>query len=402
MKWLRKNGQSVRRKRSVRQNPTQTAHHDDVVKTGVPKRQNIDFFIFYTVLVLLFIGTIMVASSTASYASERFDDTFYFIKRQIVYVVIGIVAMMGMMNVDYRKLGKISPFLLLTSFILLVVVLIPGIGVELNQARRWIGIGGQTVQPTEIAKLSMIIFLSYSISKNYQKLHVFTTGLMPYLVLLGCVASLIMLEPHFSATVIISLVTLVILFAAGAKIKHFVILAIPMLALGAYMAVSAPYRMKRLVAFMDPWSYERSSGWQIIQSLLAIGSGGLFGRGAGESMQKHLYIPEPYNDFIFSILAEEFGFIGVIVVIVLFLIFIWRGFLVAIYATDLFGRLLATGVVSLIGLQVMINIAVVTSSMPVTGMPLPFFSYGGTSLIFLLTGVGILLSVSRYAKYERI
>jgi cell division protein FtsW len=365
-------------------------------------RKNADFFIFLTVLILLFIGTIMVASSTATYAEQRFGDTFYFIKRQLVYVGLGIAVMIGMMNIDYRKLGKISPLLMLTSIFLLILVLIPGIGLELNNARRWIGIFGQTIQPTEIAKLSMILFLGYSLSKKKYRIQKFISGLFPYLVLLGLVASLVMLEPHFSATVIIGSVTMILLFAAGARVHHFLFLSVPIFALAAYMAISAPYRMRRLVAFLDPWSDVRGAGWQIIQSLLAIGSGGLFGRGVGESLQKQLYIPEPYNDFIFSILAEEFGFLGVGFVILLFVFLIWRGFKVAMYAPDMFGSLLALGITSLIGMQVIINIAVVTSSMPVTGMPLPFFSYGGTSLIFLLSGVGILLNVSRYAKYERI
>jgi cell division protein FtsW len=365
-------------------------------------RKNADFFIFITVLVLLFIGTIMVASSTAAYAGERFGDSFYFIKRQIIYVILGIVAMFAMMNVDYKRLGKISPILMMLSIFLLIIVLIPGIGLELNQARRWIGIGGQTIQPTEVAKLSIILFLSYSLSKKQKRIRNFIKGILPYLALLAVVAGLVMMEPHFSATVIIGSVTMILLFAAGAKLGHFALLAAPVMALGTFLVISTPYRLRRLVAFLDPWSDVRGGGWQIIQSLLAIGSGGFFGRGTGKSLQKLLYIPEPYNDFIFSILAEEFGFFGVVFVIFLFGILVWRGFKVAMNAPDTFGGLVALGITSLIAIQVIINIAVVTSSMPVTGMPLPFFSYGGTSLIFLLAGVGILLNVSRYAKYDRI
>jgi cell division protein FtsW len=368
----------------------------------VTLRKNADFFIFITVLVLLFIGTIMVASSTAAYAGERFGDSFYFIKRQMVYVILGVMAMFAMMNVNYKRLGKISPILMMLSIFLLIIVLIPGIGVELNEARRWIGIRGQTIQPTEVAKLSIILFLSYSLSKKKDKVRNFTKGLLPYLGLLGIIAGLVMLEPHFSATVIIGSVTMILLFAAGAKLGHFVLLSAPVMSLGTFLVISSPYRLRRLVAFLDPWSDVRGGGWQIIQSLLAIGSGGLFGRGTGKSLQKLLYIPEPYNDFIFSILAEEFGFLGVILVAFLFGLLIWRGFKVAMNAPDTFGGLVALGITSLIAIQVIINIAVVTSSMPVTGMPLPFFSYGGTSLIFLLSGVGILLNISRYAKYDRI
>jgi cell division protein FtsW len=388
---------SSERKTSITMKEAETNDH-----YSVNLRKNVDFFIFITVLVLLFIGTIMVASSTAAYAGERFGDSFHFIKRQMIYVILGIMAMFAMMNVDYKRLGKISPILMMLSIFLLIIVLIPGIGLELNKARRWIGIGGQTIQPTEVAKLSVILFLSYSLSKKKNKVRNFTKGLLPYLGLLGLIAVLVMMEPHFSATVIIGSVTMILLFAAGAKLGHFALLSAPVMALGTFLVISSPYRRRRLVAFMDPWSDERGGGWQSIQSLLAIGSGGLFGRGTGKSLQKLLYIPEPYNDFIFSILAEEFGFLGVIFVVFLFGLLIWRGFKVAMNAPDTFGGLVALGITSLIAIQVIINIAVVTSSMPVTGMPLPFFSYGGTSLIFLLSGVGILLNISRYAKYDRI
>lgn len=370
--------------------------------TVVYERKNADFFIYLTVLLLLFIGTIMVVSSTAAYAGDRWGDSFYFIKRQIVYMSVGIAAMVVMMNVDYRKLGKISPVLLIVSILLLFIVMIPGIGIELNEARRWLGFGGLTIQPTELTKLAMIIFVSHSIYKRRNKMKNFFAGIMPYLLLLGFVAGLVMQQPHFSATVVIGAVTMIILFAGGAKISHFAILGFPIVALGSYMVFTSKYRMRRLTSFLDPWSDATDGGYQIIQSLLAIGSGGLFGRGVGRSIQKNLYIPEPYNDFIFSILAEEFGFVGVFFVVLLFAFLIWRGFKVAVTAPDMFGSLLALGITSLIAVQVIINISVVTSSMPVTGMPLPFFSYGGTSLVFLLSGVGILLNVSRYAKYDKI
>lgn len=372
---------------------------EDIVKY---ERKNIDFFIFITVLILLFIGTIMVVSSTAAYAGERWGDSFYFIKRQMIYMAIGIGVMIVMMNFDYRRLGKISGTLLLISIFLLLIVLIPGIGIELNQARRWIGFGGFTVQPTEFAKLAMIIFVSHSIYIRKNKIRYFFDGLIPYLLLLVIVAGLIMQQPHFSATVVIGAVTMIILFAGGVKISHFTVLGFPVVTLGVYLISTSEYRMRRLAAFLDPWSDARDSGYQIIQSLLAIGSGGLFGRGVGRSIQKNLYIPEPYNDFIFSVMAEEFGFIGAFFVVLLFAFLIYRGLKVAVTAPDMFGSLTALGITSLIAVQVIINISVVTSSMPVTGMPLPFFSYGGTSLIFLLSGVGILLNISRYARYDKI
>jgi cell division protein FtsW len=263
-------------------------------------------------------------------------------------------------------------------------------------------IGGQTFQPSEIAKLAIILFFAFSLSKRKAYITDFTKGLLPYLGVLGLIAGLIMLEPHFSATLVISLVVVLMLYCAGAKLSHFLMLSIPVIPMGIYLVVSAPYRLKRLVAFIDPWNDPKGGGWQIVQSLYAIGSGGFFGRGLGKSLQKFMYIPEPYNDFIFAVLSEELGFMGVIFVLMLFTLFVWRGVKVAMNAPDTFGSLVAIGITSLIAIQVIINIAVVTSSMPVTGMPLPFFSYGGTSLLFLLFEVGILLNISRYAKYERI
>ncbi|WP_373463321.1 putative lipid II flippase FtsW [Herbivorax sp. ANBcel31] len=362
-----------------------------------------DFLIFMTVLLLLSLGTIMVFSSGAPHAYHHMHgDTYHFLKRQLTYVPLGLFAMFITMNIDYRKIGKLSPFILISSIALLVLVLVPGIGIELNEATRWIRVGGQTIQPSEFAKLAVILFFSHSLSKRKDKLKYFFKGLSPYLFFLGIIAALLMQQPHFSATVVIGTVAAILLFCAGAKIKHFVLLALPAVTGAAALVISSSYRYQRLVSFLDPWSDPQGGGWQVVQSLYAIGSGGLFGRGLGKSLQKFLYIPEPYNDFILAVLAEELGFIGVFAVLMLFLIFIWRGIKVSMNAPDVFGSLVAAGITSLIAVQVIINVAVVTSSMPVTGMPLPFFSYGGTSLIFLLSSIGILLNISKYSKYDRV
>lgn len=362
-----------------------------------------DFLIFTTVLLLLSLGTIMVFSSGAPHAYHYMHgDTYHFLKRQLLYLPLGLFAMFVTMNIDYRKLGKLSPFLLIASIGLLVLVLVPGVGTELNGATRWIRIGGQTIQPSEFAKLSIILYFSHSLSKRKDKLKYFFRGLFPYIILLGIFAALLMKQPHLSATLVIGSVASIILFCAGAKIRHFIVLGVPAVAGVLGLVLTSEYRYKRLISFLDPWSDPQGDGWQVVQSLYAIGSGSLFGRGLGKSLQKFLYIPEPYNDFILSVLAEELGFIGVFTVLLLFLIFIWRGIKVSINAPDAFGCLTAAGITSLIAVQVIINVAVVTSSMPVTGMPLPFFSYGGTSLVFLLSGIGILLNISKYSNYERV
>lgn len=362
------------------------------------KRREFDFGIFITVLVLVAMGLITLFSASVPYSFHEYGgDSYRLIKNQLLWALLGFIAMSTAICIDYRKLGKYSAVFMIGSIALLVIVLLmPG----RDGVRRWIEFKGFSLQPSEITKLALVIFLSYSLSKNKDRLKRFFDGLLPYLIIIMFVSGLILVEPHLSATVLIILVSCTLLFLAGARIMHFVLLAVPGLIGLAVAIIMAPYRLKRITGFLDPWSDIQGDGWQIVQSLYAIGPGGLFGRGLGKSLQKFLYLPAPHNDFIFSVLAEELGFVGAAAVIILFLIFIWRGMKVALNASDLFGSLLAAGITALIGFQAVINIAVVTSSMPVTGMQLPFFSYGGSSLLFLMTGAGILLNISRYKKGE--
>ncbi len=361
------------------------------------KKGAFDFGFFIIVMILLSFGLIMVFSASSASAFYRFNDSYFFVKRQLIWAVLGIFAMFFMASFDYKRFKKLSVLILIVSIVLLLAVLI--IGNEINGAKRWLGFGGMTIQPSEVAKLAIIIFFSARLADNKGKLKHFFTGLMPYLIVLGIVLVLVILEPHLSGTVVIFAVGVLLLFVAGARILHFVLLAIPVLAALVIAIILEPYRMDRILAFIDPWKYKLGEGYQIIQSLYAIGSGGLFGLGLGQSRQKFLYIPEPHNDFIFSIICEELGFIGAITVLILFLILIWRGIKIALNAPDAFGSLLATGFTSLIAVQVLINVAVVTASMPVTGMPLPFFSAGGSSLLFIMAGMGIVLNISRYVKH---
>lgn len=361
-----------------------------------------DFWIFATVLVLLSFGIIMVFSASAPYAYYYEHDTYYFLKKQLMFGILGLFAMSVTMKIDYRKLGKLSPLILAVSIFMLIMVRIPGIGRNINGAWRWFYIGTFSFQPSEVAKIAVILFLSFSLAKRKDKLAYFASGLFPYLMLIGLFAGLLMLEPHFSCTILICFVSFVILYCAGAKLMHFFLLSIPAILGVIVLIIKSPYRLARVLSFLDPWKDLKGNGWQVVQSLYAIGSGGVFGRGLGHSLQKFLYIPEPHNDFIFAILSEELGFVGVVAVLLLFLVLIWRGIKVAMNAPDSFGCLTAVGITALIAVQVVVNVAVVTSSMPVTGMPLPFFSCGGSSLTFLLAGVGILLNISKYANYERV
>ena len=291
--------------------------------------------------------------------------------------------MMFISKIDYRFYQKFYKHAWVVSFILLVLVLVAGR--EVNGATRWIYVTDTlSFQPSEIVKILMIIFYAGILVKNREELNKYGKGFIKHMIFLAPIIGLLLLQPHFSSSIVIIGICSIMMIMAGCKFWHFLAtgggIGIPLL-IG--LIVTSPYRLQRVVTFLDPWKDASDTGWQVIQSLYAIGSGGLFGAGLGESKQKYLYIPEPHNDFIFSILGEELGFIGCAVVIILFAILIWRGILIAMKAPDMFGSLLAIGITSLVAIQVIINIAVVTSSMPVTGMPLPFFSYGRYCAIYI-------------------
>lgn len=346
-----------------------------------------DFILCITVMLLLALGLVMVLSaSSPSALAETGDDSYTYFRKQGIFAIVGVFAMLFISKIDYRFYKKFYKLAYIASVILLLAVML--VGRDAGGAKRWINLGLFSFQPSEAVKILLIIFYAAILTKNKDKLQSFSKGFVYHLALLIPIIGLLLAQPHLSASIIIIGIVAIMMIMAGCKLKHFILsgatVGVP--ALAALIAFE-PYRLKRFVSFLDPWADAKDTGWQIIQSLYAIGSGGLFGVGLGESKQKFLYISEPHNDFIFAVLAEELGFIGCLVVIILFAIFIWRGILVAMRAPDMFGSLIAIGITSLVGLQAIINIAVVTSSMPVTGMPLPFFSYGGTALLMLLCGV---------------
>ena len=354
----------------------------------------LDYTLLITILLLLSLGLIMVlsASSPTSLAESGTSYT-YFIK-QAIFAIAGLFAMGIISKINYRVYKSFYKFVYVLSIILLALVLV--IGTSSNGAKRWIYLGGQSFQPSEFVKLFIIIFYAGLLTKDREELPKFWKGLVKHILWIAPIACLLLLEPHMSATLVISGICLVMMIVAGCKFSQLfmsgLIIGVPVIGV---LIVKSSYRLKRVVTFLDPWQDKLGDGWQVIQSLYAIGSGGLFGLGLGQSKQKYLYLPEPQNDFIFSVLAEELGWAGCVFVIILFAILIWRGVLIAMKAPDMFGSLLAVGITSLIAIQVIINIAVVTSSMPATGMPLPFFSYGGTALFLLLCEMGILLNISR-------
>lgn len=355
-----------------------------------------DFILFFAVIALLSFGVVMVYSSSAVSAYVNFNDSYYFLKRQIIWVTLGVAAMLLTLNMDYHVWRKWATPTLILTIVLLILVLIPGLGKVVNGARRWLGFGSLYLQPSEIAKLSMVLFSSASLASNQDKITSFIKGVVPQLLILLVVFGLILKEPDLGTALAIGGTIFILLFTAGAKLSQLTSLGFVGVTGIIAAIILEPYRLKRLLAFSDPWADPLNTGYHIIQSLYALGSGGLFGVGLGRSREKFLYLPEPHTDFIFAILGEELGLIGTVAVILLFFLFAWRGFKVAIAAPDIYGSLLAAGLTTMIIMQALMNIAVVTASMPVTGIPLPFISFGGSALIFTLFGVGILLNISRY------
>ncbi len=357
-----------------------------------------DVYLLLATIGLLAIGVVMVYSASAVLAFHQYGDSYFYLKRQLVFACLGLIAMYFTMNVDYWIWKKHANKLLLICFILLVIVLIPGIGVVRGGARSWLGIGSFGIQPSEFMKLGMVIFMAKLLSVHQAVLSTFTTGLLPPLGLLGLAFGLIMLQPDLGTGAVLVGATMIVIFTAGARLSHLAGLALVGVAGFVALIAAAPYRLQRITAFLDPWSDPLGAGYQAIQSMYAIGPGGLVGLGLGASRQKHAYLPEPQTDFIFSIVAEELGFLGGALVLLLFLLLVWRGMRAAITAPDSFGSLLAVGIVGIIAVQVFINIGVVIGMLPVTGITLPLISAGGSSLTLLLTALGILLNVSRYSR----
>ena len=364
----------------------------------------VDFTLVITVLLLLSLGLIMVLSASSPTSLQKYDNSYYFFIRQLIFAVLGIIGMYFVSRIDYRIYQKFYKQAWLISAFLLAIVLV--LGSDSHGAKRWIDLKIITFQPSEIVKFLMIIFYGGILVKNRNDLGMFLKGLVKHVLYLVPIIGLLVLEPHVSTSMVIIFTCCIMMIMAGCKFWQFLLSGI--IAGGGIGTIATvlyfisdkfqekfQYIVRRVITFTNPWQDATGDGWQVIQSLYAIGSGGLFGTGLGDSKQKYLYLSEPHNDFIFSVLAEELGFVGCILVFVLFAVFIWRGVLIAMKAPDMFGSLVAVGITSLVGVQVIINVAVVTSSMPVTGMQLPFFSYGGTALFLLLCEVGVLLSISR-------
>lgn len=357
-----------------------------------------DLVILLMVVALTSFGIVMVYSASSVMAAKVFSDGAFFLKRQAIYAAIGLLFALVAMKVDYRHLRKFAVPLLLLCIVLLVLVLIPGIGAKIKGASRWIRFPGFNFQPSEFAKIGLIIYMAYSLEKKYDRIKSLSYGFLPYIVVLVVMLALILKQPDLGAALTLAGVTVMMLFAAGTRLVFLlgtVMVAAPFV---AFLVYHSAYRLRRIKAFMNPEQDPTGIGWQIIQSKYAFGGGGFFGQGLGEGKQKLFYLPEAHTDFILSVVGEELGFAGVIVIIGMFLVLVHRGMRIAAAAEEPFGRFLAFGISVLFGIEASVNMGVVTGLLPTKGLALPFISYGGSSLVISLVAAGILLNISSGLK----
>ena len=360
-----------------------------------------NYLLHFIVCIMVSIGIIMVYSASSISAANRFGDSIHFLKRQSLFALIGFLLMLIVMKVRYQVLRRLSFPFFIGSIFLLMLVVIPGIGTTIGGSSRWFRIGPLSLQPSEIAKFALIIFFAASLSKKEKNVKSFSVGFLPHLVVTLLLCALVLLQPDFGTAVMLFSLFFILMFVAGGKIRYLAsVCAVG--AVGCYFLISSVgYRLNRISAYLNPWEDPTSTGFQIIQSFLAFGSGGLWGTGLGNGKQKLFYLPEAHTDFIFSIIGEELGFIGVLLIIFLFIALCFCGVRIALKAPDLFGTYLALGITSLIVLHAIVNLGVVMGLLPTKGSTLPFISYGGTSLVVNLTGVGILLNIASQLSMKR-
>ena len=361
-------------------------------------QKKIDKILFFTSIILSLFGIIMIYSASSIWAEYKFNDSFHYLKYQAIFFLVGVIIMLIISKIDYKLYYEKANLILSVCLILLILVLIPGIGSIRNGSRSWFGIGPFGIQPSEAAKLGLIIFTSKYLSKSNKFLKSYKQGVFPILGITLLIFFLIMLQPDLGTGVILVTSIISLLFIAGVNMKFFIGVGIIGLIGITILIIIAPYRMDRITSFINPWNDALGTGFQIIQSLYAIGPGGLLGTGFLNSVQKHFYLPEPQTDFIFSIIAEEFGVVGAFIVSGLFFLILWRGIKIALNTKDLFSKYLSFGMIFQIIFQTLMNLMVVIGMIPVTGVTLPFLSYGGSSLLITMTSIGILLSISKYQK----
>lgn len=352
-----------------------------------------DRMLLLPVAALALIGVVMVYSASSAVASRKFGVDYHFLVRQASFVFLGLITLAVCRKIPFGLLRRSTYALLLVAVLILIAVLIPGIGVEAGGARRWIDLGPFTFQPAEFARFTLILYLAHSMAKKGDRLVRYSIGLLPHAIILSILTALIMLQPDFGTVMILFLVTWGMLFIGGVPLRHLSVTFIALAPVIYLFLVSSPYRMRRIISFWDPWRYAADEGYQIVHSLMAFGTGGLWGVGIGGGYQKLFYLPEPHTDFIFSVIGEEMGLVGVAGVLICYLLVLWLGMRIAMAAEDTFSVLLASGITLAMGLQVLINIGVTLALLPTKGLTLPFLSYGGTSMIIHMAFIGILMNI---------
>jgi cell division protein FtsW len=353
-----------------------------------------DIQLLFPVLFLVGIGIVMVYSASSAVALQKFGSDYLFLKKQAIFAVIGIMALVACRHFPYQWYRPLTYPLLAVALLLLIAIQVTDFGFSVGGATRWLRISFLTFQPSELARLALVVFLAYSLEKKRARIKVFSIGFLPHIFVFGLFAACLFQQPDFGSVVILGALTGLMMFVGGVRCTHLFVSAIALLPVVIYYLVEAEYRVKRLLSFLNPWEYPADEGYQVVHSLMAFGTGGVWGTGIGQGLQKLFYLPEPHTDFIFAIIGEEFGLVGVLIIIGLYGLILVKGIQIARHAPDTFGSLMAFGLTSAMGLQVCINMGVVLGLLPTKGLALPFLSYGGTSLLLNMASIGILMNIS--------
>lgn len=377
--------------------PKENQAKKPIRKTGHPTL-HYDISLLFPVLFLVGIGIVMVYSASSAIAMEAAKPDYFFLRKQALFGMAGIVVLVIFRHIPYRVYRSLAYPMLGISVAFLIAIQISGIGFSAGGANRWIRFGGLSFQPSEFARFALVIYLAYSLSKKKERLKEFSIGFLPHIAILGLLSGLIFMQPDFGSVVLLFALTWLLLFVAGVPVSHLIGGCLAALPAVYFLMMNAEYRMKRIMTFLDPWQYPSGEGYQIVHSLMAFGSGGIWGSGIGKGYQKLFYLPEPHTDFIFSVIGEELGLMGILVILMLYGLILWRGVAVAKNAGDTFGSLLAIGMTISLGFQVCVNMAVTLGLLPTKGLTLPFLSYGGTSLLMSMASIGVLMNIGAYKK----
>ncbi len=357
-----------------------------------------DVKLLFPVLFLVGIGIVMVYSASSALALKKFGTDYYFLKKQMLFALSGIVVLVLCSHLPYRMFSSLTYPLLILALIFLAATLISGFGYSAGGATRWFRLGSFTFQPSEFARFALVIYLAYSMNKKMGVLKDFYVGFLPHILVLFMFAVLIIFQPDFGSVFILGALTWVMLFVGGVRISHLIMSLVLIIPMAYFFMISADYRSKRIMSFLNPWKYSADDGYQVVHSLMAFGTGGIWGTGIGKGYQKLFYLPEPHTDFIFSVIGEELGLLGVLIILGLYILIFWRGIFIARNCKDSFGSFVAIGLTTAIGLQICINMGVALGLLPTKGLTLPFLSYGGTSLLLNMASIGILMNIGKAKK----